>query len=66
MNSRDLLVFDASKSLVSVTSHVKIAKRGYMTLIDSPGLNDPNKTRTDKQIFLDLINTIRETLKSEQ
>ena len=64
MNSVDVLNFTASKSLVAVTSHVKVAKRGYMTLIDSPGLNDPNKTRTDKQIFMDLINTIREPLKS--
>ena len=37
-----------------------------MTLIDPPGFNDPNKTRTDKQIFMDLINTIRETLKEEK
>ena len=66
IKSNNFLKFDASKSLVSVTSRPKIAKRGNMTLIDSPGLNDPNKTRTDKQIFMDLINTIRETLKSEQ
>jgi pantothenate kinase-related protein Tda10 len=64
LDSIDILNFTASKSLVAVTSHVRVAKRGHMTLIDSPGTNDPNKTRTDKQIFLDLINTIREPLKS--
>ena len=64
LNSVEVLNFTASKSLVAVTSHVKVAKRGHMTLIDSPGLNDPNKTRTDKQIFMDLVNTIREPLKS--
>ena len=35
-----------------------------MTLIDSPGLNDPNKLRTDKSIFMDLISNLREPLKS--
>ena len=63
--SADALEFFAKKSLVAVTSHVKMAKRGNMTLIDSPGMNDPNKTRTDKQIFIDLVNTLREPLKSQ-
>ena len=56
--------FVAGKSLTSVTSHVSISTNGNMSLIDTPGFNDPNKTRTDKSIFLDLINTIREPLKS--
>ena len=60
------IVFDASPSLMSVTSVVKIAKSGNMTLIDSPGFNDPNKLRTDKAIFMDLVNTIRGPLKSRQ
>ena len=58
------LVFTASKSLKAITNFVRIAKSGNMTLIDTPGFNDPNKTRTDKHIFMDLINTIREPLKS--
>ena len=57
------IVFNASPSLMSVTSIVKIAKSGNMTLIDSPGFNDPNKLRTDKNIFMDLVNTIRLPLK---
>ena len=56
--------FVAGKSLTSVTSHVSISTNGNMSLIDTPGFNDPNKTRTDKSIFLDLINTIRMPLKS--
>ena len=36
-----------------------------MTLIDTPGFNDPNRMRTDKQIMLDLVNTIRDPLKSD-
>ena len=57
--------FEASASLTSVTSKVRQVTSGNMTLVDSPGLNDPNKTRTDKLIFLELVNTIRETLQSK-
>ena len=46
--SSEALEFFAKKSLVAITSNVKMAKRGNMTLIDSPGMNDPNKTRSDK------------------
>ena len=35
-----------------------------MTLVDTPGFNDPNKKNTDRQIFIDMINTIRGPLKS--
>ena len=58
------LIFDASPNLMSVTAYVKTAKSGNMTLIDTPGFNDPNKARTDKAIFLDLVNTIRVPLTS--
>ena len=37
-----------------------------MTLIDSPGLNDPDPARSNKRIFMDLINTIRALLKSDE
>ena len=38
-----------------------------MTLIDTPGLNDPQtKERSDKQIFMNLVSTIRDTLKSPE
>ena len=49
---------------MSVTDLVKVAKSGNMTLIDTPGFNDPRKTLTDKNIYMNLINTIREPLKS--
>ena len=35
-----------------------------MTLIDCPGFNDPNKARSDKAIFKDLISNLREPLMS--
>ena len=38
-----------------------------MTLIDTPGLNDPQtKVRSDKQIFMNLVSTIRDTLKTPE
>ena len=51
--------FDASKSFDAVTGFVRMASNGSMTLIDTPGLNDPDKMRSDKMIFMDLINTVR-------
>ena len=35
-----------------------------MTLIDTPGFNDPNTSRDDKTIFMELINNIRPPLRS--
>ena len=43
---------------------MRLATNGNMTLIDTPGFNDPDKRRSDRQIFIDLVNTIRGTLKS--
>ena len=51
--------FKASKSVKTVTQHCTKVEYEIMTLIDTPGLNDPNKLRTDKQIFIDLVSTIR-------
>ena len=42
-NTSSPLVFKASKSLTTITSCVRIASSGNMTLIDTPGLNDPYK-----------------------
>ena len=41
------LDFIAAKSAKSVTTKVKIVKTGNLTLIDSPGTNDPDRKRTD-------------------
>lgn len=59
-----LIKFEAAPSLMSVTAFVKTAQSGNMTLIDTPGFNDPNKARSDKAIFMDLINTLRVPLRS--
>ena len=49
-----------------MTRLVRVEKSYNMTLIDSPGLNDPNPARSNKRIFMDLINTIRALLKSDE
>ena len=41
------LDFIAAKSGKSVTTKVKVVKTGNLTLIDSPGTNDPDRKRTD-------------------
>ena len=60
------LKFDTLLSLTSVNSSVKIAKSGNMTLIDTPGFNDPSIIRTEESIFKDLFNMIREPIKSPE
>ena len=58
--------FKASKSIRTVTQHCTKVDYEIMTLIDTPGLNDPNRLRTDKQIFMDLVATIRQPLFSQE
>ena len=49
--------FKHGKSLRAVTSYVQQGTIGNMTLIDTPGLNDAEADRSDKRIFLEMINT---------
>ena len=58
--------FEHAQSIESVTTVVRIASAGNMTLIDSPGTNDPNKLRTDQRIQVELINLIRDLLKDSK
>ena len=44
---------------------VKIVKTGNLTLIDTPGTNDPDKKRKDEQIQTEFINTIQANLTSQ-
>ena len=46
-NEEKPLDFVAAKSGKSVTTKVKVVKTGNLTLIDTPGTNDPDKKRTD-------------------
>lgn len=41
---------------------MSIGTLGNMELIDTPGLNDPDATRTDKKIYIEMIKSIFEKL----
>ena len=58
--------FKASKSIKAVTQHCTKVEYENMILIDTPGLNDSNRERTDKQIFIDIVSTIRQPLFSRE
>ena len=55
-------VFKSAKNFQAVTSCVKVATTGTMTLIDTPGFNDVDKNKSDKSIMIELINAIRPIL----
>ena len=52
------LDFDSRASFKSVTSCVKQGTIGNMTLIDTPGLNDPDQRRSDKNIHIEIIKNL--------
>ena len=54
--------FYHKKALRSVTSVVDPKTTGSMTLIDTPGFNDGNLLRTDKNILNELTKSIRPRL----
>ena len=45
-------------SFKSVTSCVQMATVGGMILIDTPGLNDPDARRSDKNIHIEMIKNL--------
>ena len=45
-------------SFKSVTSCVQMATAGAMTMIDTPGLNDPDARRSDKNIHIEMIKNL--------
>ena len=47
------------ESFKSVTSCINVGSLGDMTLIDTPGLNDPDARRSDKNIFIEMIKNLR-------
>ena len=58
--------FESKRSLSSVTSCVKIGSTGNMTLIDTPGLNDPETGRSDKNINIEIIKNLSDRLKDPE
>ena len=57
--------FARKQSYESVTSCVEIATIGGMTLIDTPGFNDPKSLRSGKKILNELTKIIRPRLRDE-
>ena len=47
------------QSFKSVTSCVQLGSVGSVTLIDTPGLNDPDARKSDKNIFIEMIKNLR-------
>ena len=52
--------FVASKAVKAVTKRMHIKYFKEMGVLDSPGFNDPDKERTDAQIFIDMTNCLNE------
>ena len=51
--------FKSMESFKSVTSCVQSASAGNMTLTDTPGMNDPDAKRSDKNIRIEIIKNLR-------
>ena len=51
--------FRSMASFKSVTSCVQLGSVGLMTLIDTPGLNDPDASRSDKNIHIEMIKNLK-------
>ena len=51
--------FKSMASFRSVTSCVQLGSVKNMILIDTPGLNDPDATRSDKNIHIEMIKNLR-------
>ena len=51
--------FTHKQSFESVTSCVEIKTSGNMTLIDTPGFNDPKSQMSDKKILNEMTKLVR-------
>ena len=58
-------MFTASKSIKAVTKEIEIKKFGELNLIDTPGLNDPDKTRTDEETFIRITEILNQQLSQD-
>jgi len=47
--------FVSGKSSKAVTTKICLKNFREVTVIDSPGFNDPNKERSDIQLMLDIV-----------
>ena len=50
--------FESKQSFKSVTSCVQRGTLGNLTMIDTPGINDPDQRRSDKNIHIEIIKSL--------
>jgi hypothetical protein len=50
----------ASKDTKAVTKNIRIKYFKDIALIDSPGFNDPDKSRSDPQIFINICKMLND------
>ena len=55
--------FKSEKSFKSVTGCFKEGTIGNVSLMDTPGLNDPNAERSDKNIIIEMMKNLGSKLK---
>lgn len=55
------LAFVASKDTKAVTKKIHVKYFKDIALIDTPGFNDPDKKRTDPQIFINICNMLNDS-----
>ena len=51
-------MFKSDKSFKSVTGCFKEGTIGEISLMDTPGLNDPNAERSDKNIIIEMMKNL--------
>ena len=65
-SSKLSLQFVSNKSFKSVTGCFKEGTFGQMSLMDTPGLNDPNAERSDKSIIIEMMKNLEAKLKDKE
>ena len=53
------------QNVESVTSCVEARSIGNMTLIDTPGVNDPNSARSNKNTFIEMIKSMKSSFQNK-
>ena len=51
--------FKSMQSLTSVTSCLQTGSIGYVKLVDTPGLNDPDAKRSDRNIRIEMMKNLK-------
>ena len=66
LGSEQSVQFESNKSFKSVTGCFKEGTIGQMSLMDTPGLNDPNAERSDKCIIIEMMKNVGAKLRDKE